>query len=100
MPKVSEARSQPLLDESRAYFAWQGFHQTSIQDICKEAELSLGAVYRYCPGKEHFIAATCLVCPKGIIQMINSAKSQGISPFQTVNIIIEHGLEMLHFDSF
>ena len=104
MPKVSEAhiaaRSQQILGAARACFARQGFHQTSIQDICKEAKLSPGAVYRYFPSKEHIIAATCLECQEGIIEMITSAKSQGISPLQTVNIIIEHGLEMLHSDSF
>ena len=104
MPKVSEAhiaaRSQQILDAARACFARQGFHQTSIQDICKEAELSPGAVYRYFPSKEHIIAATCLECQEGIMQMINMPKSQGISSLQTVNIIIDHGLEMLNSDSF
>lgn len=104
MPKVSEAhiaaRRQQILDAARACFARQGFHQTSIQDICKEAELSPGAVYRYFPSKEHIIAATCLECQEGIIEMINSAKSQGIPPLQTVNIIVDHGLAMLRADSF
>ena len=56
MPKVSdahvEARRQQILEAASACFARQGFHQTSVQDICKEAGLSAGAVYRYFPGKE------------------------------------------------
>ncbi len=104
MPKVSEAhvaaRRQQILGAARACFARQGFHQTSIQDICKEAGLSPGAVYRYFPSKEHIIAATCLECQEGIIAMIGMARSQGTSPLETVNIIIEHGLEMLGSESF
>ena len=51
MPKVSEAhveaRKQQIMDAAKTCFSRQGFHQTSIQDICREAELSPGAVYRY-----------------------------------------------------
>ncbi len=104
MPKVSEAhieaRRQQILEAARACFARQGFHQTSIQDICREAGLSPGAVYRYFPSKEHIIAATCLDCQQGIIALIDSARSQGGSPLQTLDFIVGHGLEMLSGESF
>ena len=104
MPKVTDAhiaaRHQQIIEAARACFARQGFHQTSVQDICKEADLSPGAVYRYFPSKEHIIAATCLDCQQGIIDMISAAKSQGDSPLQTVKIIMDHGFSMLSSDSF
>ena len=66
MSKVSEAhiaaRRQQILEAARACVARQGFHQTNIQDICKEAALSPGAVYRYFPSKDHIIAATRTDC--------------------------------------
>ena len=99
MPKVSdahmEARRQQILEAASACFARQGFHQTSIKDICKEAELSPGAVYRYFPSKEHIIAATCLGCQQGIVDFISAANSQGSSPLQALDFIIDHGLNML-----
>jgi AcrR family transcriptional regulator len=52
-----EARRQQILAAARACFARHGFHQTTMQDICREAQLSPGAVYRYFPGKEDIIAA-------------------------------------------
>lgn len=65
MPRVTEAhleaRRQQVLDAARACFARQGFHQTTMQDICREAGLSPGAVYRYFASKEDIIAATCKV---------------------------------------
>ncbi len=104
MPKVTDAhiaaRRQQIIEAARACFSRQGFHQTSIQDICKEAGLSPGAVYGYFPSKEHIIAATCLDCQQGIIDMISAAKSEGDSPLQTVNIIMDHGFSMLSSDSF
>ncbi len=48
MPKMSdahlEARRKQILDASSASFARQGFHQATMQDICREAALSTGAV--------------------------------------------------------
>ena len=60
MPKVSEAhleaRRQQILDAAVSCFAERGFHATSMRDICKQAKLSAGAVYRYFPSKEDLIA--------------------------------------------
>ena len=99
MPKVNdayvEARRQQILEAARACFARQGFHQTSIKDICQEAGLSPGAVYRYFPSKEHIIAATCLGCQQESIDFIESAKSQGSTPLQILDFIVEHGFSML-----
>jgi AcrR family transcriptional regulator len=61
MPKVTEAhleaRKQQITDAAAACFSRKGFHQTTMQDICREAELSPGAVYRYFTSKEQIIAA-------------------------------------------
>jgi AcrR family transcriptional regulator len=103
MPKVTEAhieaRRQQILEAARACFSRQGFHQTSIQDICKEAGLSPGAVYRYFPSKDHIIAATCLDCQQGIVDLIEAAKPQGGSPLQTLDFIVDHGINMLNGES-
>lgn len=61
MPKVTEAhleaRRQQILDAALSCFAQRGFHQTTMQDICAQAELSSGALYRYFPSKDDIIAA-------------------------------------------
>jgi AcrR family transcriptional regulator len=66
LPKVREAhleaRRRQILDAAFLCFASQGFHQTTMQDICRCAELSPGAVYRYFRGKESIIAAICGEC--------------------------------------
>lgn len=55
-PKVSEdyleARREQILDAARTCFVQKGYHRTTVQDICKAASLSPGAVYRYFDGKE------------------------------------------------
>lgn len=61
MPKVTdahlEARRQQILEAASACFARKGFHHSTMQDICAEAGLSPGAVYRYFSSKEEIIQA-------------------------------------------
>ncbi|MFC7480194.1 TetR/AcrR family transcriptional regulator [Luedemannella flava] len=61
MPKVSDAhlaaRRQQILDAARACFLHNGFHATSMNDVVREAGLSIGAVYRYFPSKNDLIMA-------------------------------------------
>jgi AcrR family transcriptional regulator len=61
MPRVSAehlaARRQHILDAAAVCFLRNGFHQTSMQDVIREGNLSIGAVYRYFPSKNHLIKA-------------------------------------------
>ena len=58
-PKVSEEymedRRNQILDAAVATFSRKGFHQTTIEDIRLEADLSRGAVYHYFKTKEDII---------------------------------------------
>ena len=59
MPKVTEehieARRHQIMDAAAACFCRNGFHHSTMQDICRQAELSPGAVYGYFASKEEII---------------------------------------------
>jgi TetR/AcrR family transcriptional regulator, transcriptional repressor of aconitase len=61
MPKVSrhyiDARRQEMLDAALACFARRGFHETTIEDIAREADVSHGVIYRYFASKDEIIHA-------------------------------------------
>jgi AcrR family transcriptional regulator len=61
MPKVSsahrDARRAQILEAACRCFQRRGIRATSIRDICREARLSLGAVYGYFEHKEAIIEA-------------------------------------------
>ena len=61
MPKISQAkkdaRREQILSAAMRLFARQGFHRTTVPEICAEAALSIGAVYSYFDGKDAIIAA-------------------------------------------
>lgn len=48
---------QRVIDAAIACFARDGFHGASMQEICAEASMSPGALYRYFPSKLSIIAA-------------------------------------------
>jgi AcrR family transcriptional regulator len=61
VPRVSEAhlaaRRQQIVEAATRCFARNGFHQTSMQDVIREAGLSVGAFYRYFSSKDQLIRA-------------------------------------------
>ena len=58
-PDIQRARRDHILDAAEGCFARAGFHRTTIQDICKEAGVSPGALYVYFNSKEDLIAGIC-----------------------------------------
>jgi AcrR family transcriptional regulator len=81
MPKVQpeylELRRQQIVDAAAACFTRSGFHQTTMQDICAEADMSPGAVYRYFRSKEEIIQAMCLRGHEEDAQIIHDLMSRG-----------------------
>jgi len=52
-----EAQQHRILTAAMNCFARSGFHKASMQDICAEAGMSAGNLYRYFRSKESIIAA-------------------------------------------
>ena len=55
-PHTQAARREHILDQAEVCFARAGFHRTTMQDICKVAGVSPGALYVYFASKEALIA--------------------------------------------
>ncbi len=55
-PETQQARRERILDAAEICFARSGFHRCTMQDICKEAGVSPGALYVYFASKEELIA--------------------------------------------
>lgn len=60
-PEASSAqhdeRRAHILDAARTCFSRGGFHRTSMQEICAEAKMSPGSLYRYFASKDAIIEA-------------------------------------------
>jgi AcrR family transcriptional regulator len=55
-PAIQQARRDNILNAAERRFARAGFHRTTMQDICREAGVSPGALYVYFDSKEALIA--------------------------------------------
>lgn len=77
LPEYLETRRQQIIDAAAACFARGGFHRTTMQDICSEAELSPGALYRYFQSKEDIIQAMCSRGHEEDVETIREAMELG-----------------------
>src|SRR5207253_9690830 len=50
-------RREQIMRAAMVCFAKHGFHQTSMHDICGEAGISVGLIYRYFENKDAVISA-------------------------------------------
>lgn len=58
-PETLAQRRNHILTVAEACFVRSGFHRTTIDDICREARISAGALYSYFDSKEALIAGLC-----------------------------------------
>jgi AcrR family transcriptional regulator len=52
-----DAKKKHIINSALQVFAQKGFHNTSVQDICKAAGVSIGSIYFYFPNKESILEA-------------------------------------------
>lgn len=84
MPKVTEAhleaRRNQILTAACKCFARQGFHQTTMRDLCQEAELSPGAIYNYFKSKDDIIKAMAEMGRKNTHNFLQSTRPDDPAP--------------------
>lgn len=59
-PSLPERRRNQILEAARVCFRERGFRQTTIEEICAEARISPGALYRYFGSKADIVAAIAM----------------------------------------
>ena len=56
-PQEIEQRRQEIIEAARRCFLLNGFHQTTTDEICREAAITPGGLYHYFGSKEEIISA-------------------------------------------
>jgi AcrR family transcriptional regulator len=102
MPKVSsrylEERKSEIIDAAEACFLRRGFHQTTMQDICKESGLSPGAIYRYFNSKDGIIAAVIGRSTERQAALIEDARASYSQAVRALEVIGEQFFGQLERD--
>ena len=91
MPKRDEAFMQQqrerILNGAYQCFLRKGFRSTSIRDICKEAGLSVGAVYIHFENREAIIEAVC--------KRVNQQTSESLMAGETAAEFIDNVADLI-----
>src|SRR5580700_2342999 len=58
--REKQRRANDILEAARRSFETKGFLNTTLQDVAKEAEISVGLIYRYFQSKEDIFASLAL----------------------------------------
>jgi AcrR family transcriptional regulator len=93
VPRVSEdhltARRAQILAAARTCFLRNGLHNTSMQDLIKEAGLSVGAVYRYFKSKNEIITAIAISTAGGIQQHIDAVADRRLPLIESLELVLD-----------
>ena len=93
MPRVSEdhltARREQILAAARACFLRNGLHSTSMQDLIREAGLSVGAVYRYFKSKTDIINAIAESVVSGLLSELHRVVDQDLPLIETMSGFVD-----------
>lgn len=94
MPKVSaqyrDERRAHILAAARRCFVRDGFHQTSMQDLVREAGMSSGAVYRYFDSKDAMIVAIAEENLDHVVAIIRTSVQRGVGAGAAVAAAMEY----------
>lgn len=104
MPKVSETylveRREGILEAALSCFGRKGFHQTTMRDICDEAQVSPGAIYRYFKSKDEFIDAASAEYADRLRELIAQVTAATPDAKEELHLIGEHYYSHFHDPQF
>jgi AcrR family transcriptional regulator len=93
VPRVTEdhlsARREQILVAARACFLRNGLHTTSMQDLIREAGLSVGAVYRYFKSKNEIISAIAESVVTGLVTQLERVAAKDLPLVEAMGGILE-----------
>jgi AcrR family transcriptional regulator len=93
MPRVSEAhltaRREQILAAARACFLRNGLHNTSMQDLIREAGLSVGAVYRYFKSKNEIVNAISQTVAAGLVAQLDEIAARELPLLDAMTLAMD-----------
>lgn len=90
VPVANNPMRERILAGAIACFVRGGFHASSMQEICAEAKMSPGALYRYFPSKDAIIEAIAELereRNRRLLQQLDQAKDNILATFLDVGFV-------------
>ena len=90
-PELAARRRREILEAALVCFRRRGFHQATMQEICAEARVSPGALYRYFASKADIIAAIAAE-EHARIEPLFQSLAEGAGLVETLGILAQEWL--------
>jgi len=87
------ARRREILEAAQKVFAKEGFHQATIDEIAKEAELAKGTIYLYFKNKRELFYSLVDEKTKSLMGLIQREVKEKNPPIKKIERIIEAQLK-------
>jgi AcrR family transcriptional regulator len=99
--REKEKRRQQILSAAKSLFAKRGFHQTTMEEIANEAELSPGTLYLYFKSKDELFAELSLNIIRYLIMRLeNLLAEEDAAAEQRLAAVKDILQDVCTFDSF
>lgn len=72
-PEEIALRRREIVEAARRCFIRSGFHQTTTDEICREANITPGGLYHYFANKDELIKAVIQYAAAGALQQVHEA---------------------------
>jgi AcrR family transcriptional regulator len=82
-----EARTNQIILAAWECFARNGYHQTKMADIAREAGISAGAIYRYFPSKEAVLKAISERSMERDLHLVERARASESEPIAALELL-------------
>ncbi len=99
VPRRSEkwqARREAIVDTSARVFAQQGYHATSLTELCEANGLGKGALYHYIRSKEELLAAIHDRVMDEVMTGADRVAATGGSPSEQLRLLGDELLDVIH----
>lgn len=95
---IRSSRRFQIMEAALEVFAESGFHQASIAQVAKRAEISKGLIYNYFASKEDLLKAVLLQGIEGLKVSTGEQEDQMNTP-EELRLFIEGGLQTMQEES-
>lgn len=87
------ARKKEILKAAQKVFAKEGFHQATIDEIAREAELAKGTIYLYFKNKRELFYSLVKEKTEYLMNLIQEETKKEDPPIKKLSAIVRHQLE-------
>ncbi len=95
--EYAEATRTALLDSAQTLFAQDGYHHTSVDEICRRARVTKGALYHHYRNKEELFADVVESLELDLVERIGAALKDTDDPWAAglygVDLFLDHCLD-------